>query len=338
MWYIVVVGMLTVVGLESPVQQLLRRMRAASPAWTSCQLIAASSELAADRRVASVLAPRLVEAWNAHRPQPPIDIAGVQAIFAAKQAAIHSIDVVYHSTIRQRGSASSATESSWWTHWRESDEMVQRDVAYEQSGLMPGTADPTAMTWRRSQGRTRFSRAGGPLRAVDAAGASMLGVEDSWLGAGSCLGRRARGTSHAVEHDLTSLLARLPRDVAVVESALSLVSGRPTVVLRLGWQDVCWIYLDPARGFSPLRIDRVLRSEGHIMLSRTDLSDFNQVSSGLWLPWRIRQRKYQIESNCFGPGDDPPGKWTLELDLRAETIRINAPILWVGVNPGDWVP
>ena len=338
MWCIVIVGVLTVVGSESSIQRVLCRMRAASPAWTSCELIAATSEVAADRRVAGVLAPRLVEAWNAHRPQPPIDISGVQAIFAAKQAAIHSIDVVYHSTLRQRRPAASATESSWWTHWRESDEMVQRDVAYEQSGLMLGTADPTAMTWRRCQGRTQFSRAGGPLLAVDAAGASMLGVEDSWLGAGSCLGRRARGTAHAVEHDLTALLTRLPRDVAVVESEMSLVSGRPAVVLRLGWQDVCWIYLDPARGFSPLRIDRVLRSDGHIMLSRTDLTDFHQVSSGLWLPWRIRQRKYQIESNSFGPGDKPVGEWALELDLRAETIRINAPIHWAAADPTHQAP
>ena len=338
MWCIVVVGVLTVVGAESPIQRVLCRMRAASPAWTSSELVAATSEVAADRRVAGILAPRLVEAWNAHRPQPPIDVSGVQAIFAAKQAAIESIDVVYHSTIRQRGSTASATESSWWTHWRESDVMSQRDVAHEQSGLMLGTTDPTAMTWRRSQGRTQFSRAGGPLRAVDAAGASMLGVEDSWLGAGACLGRRARGTAHAVEHDLTSLLARLPRDVAVVESDMSLVSGRPAVVLRLGWQDVCWIYLDPARGFSPLRIDRVLRSEGGVMLSRTDLTDFHQVSRGLWLPWRIRQRQYHIESNSFSPGDEPVGEWTLELDLRAETIRINTPITWPEADPRHKAP
>ena len=74
------------------------------------------------------------------------------------------------------------------------------------------------------------------------------------------------------------------------------------------------------------------------MLSRTDLTDFHQVSSGLWLPWRIRQRQYHIESNSFGPGDDPPGKWTLELDLRAEAILINTPITWAEADPRHRAP
>jgi len=172
-----------------------------------------------------------------------------------------------------------------------------------------------------------FARLDDDLREIPVEAVPMLGIEDSWLGAGGCIGRRWDGTARAVEHDLASLLERLPEGTAVVESSIFRIRSRDVAVLRVGWRTPFWLYLDIDRGFAPIRIDRVMDDPHGPMLARTDMSDFKRYA-GLWLPRRIHLQQYRLQNLRFGPHDRPSSPAYLELDLRAEDILVNARIEW----------
>ncbi|MDP7070442.1 MAG: hypothetical protein QF561_03730 [Phycisphaerales bacterium] len=276
------------------------------------------------------LAESLFTAWNEARPVPPVTVDDVQTIFAAKRDAVASIDVTYRASLHRRDDPSvrqPGRVSVWWTRWRQDAQLLERRVASNQGGLAAPGGDASAMRWASDRIRVWFARLDDELREIPGGEAPMLGIEDSWLGAGGCIGRRWDGTARAVEHDLASLLARLPKGAAVVESATTRIRGREVAVLRIGWRTPFWIYMDIERGFAPLRIDRVIDDEHGPMLARTDLSAFEE-SGRLWLPTHIQLQQYRLASARFGPGDQPPGMPYLDLQLQAGRMLLNTAIDW----------
>ncbi|MDP7029041.1 MAG: hypothetical protein QF733_02335 [Phycisphaerales bacterium] len=275
---------------------LLTRLRAGAGPQTSQALHALVRDTIDHPTGDGDLAGDIMTAWNAGRRPPPVDVSDLEAIFSAKRDAVRRFEVEYATT----STASDGADRSWWTRWTQGPDRAERCTASARNGLRDAAADPTAMRWVRERGRVWFGRMDEPL--TSAAGASMLGLEDSWLGAGGCIGDRRSGLARASEHDLGSLLGRLPFGVAIVESAPMTLEGVDCVVLRVGWEWPCWVYLDPALDFAPRRIDRVMDLAGQATLSRTNLRDFVR-RGGLWIPTRIAWRQHPLSSNDFGPGD-----------------------------------
>ncbi|MCP4839605.1 MAG: hypothetical protein GY894_09650 [Planctomycetes bacterium] len=311
-------------------QEILRDIGTGRMEWSSSELLARIPMDVPGGGRNQPLADQLFNAWNAARDTPPVTVDDVQAIFSAKRDAIESIDVLYQSSLRTESDPSAGQPgraSVWWTWWRQDGDWLVRQVARGRPGLAQPADDAGAMRWQSDRNRVWFARLDDKLQEIPVDSVPMLGVEDSWLGAGGCIGRRWDGTARAVEHDLASLLERLPKGTAIVESATLQLDDREVAVLRIGWRTPFWLYLDIGRGFAPMRIDRVMDDEHGPMLARTDLSDFKQCA-GLWLPRQIRLRQYRLTTTRFGPGDRPTSPAYLELDLQAEHISVNEGIQW----------
>ena len=324
--------MLAIVSAHTPpgqhIEPVLTAMRKAEPAWTSDELLQAVSGVQLDRTTSSIVAPRLIEAWEAHRKRPPIEVGELAMIFAAKRDGVASIDVTYSASLRR-----SAETTHWWVRWLEDESAVQRTVASTPTGLADPMDDPSVMTWRMDGSRMWFSRAGAALREVDPAGLSMVGIEDSWLGAGGCIGSRGAGTARAAEHDLGSMLAAGPAGTAIVESERCIIRGIPAVALRIGWKWPVWVYLDSSRGFAPVRIDRWMEAPGGVLLARTEMRGLKPLKGGLWLPTSIVLQQFPLEEMPANRGDTPDVPPELELRLEQASMRCNEPIMWEEVPP-----
>jgi len=284
---------------------------------SSVALCAAVREQADGAATDNALAGQIVAAWNAGRQPPLVDVGMLQSVFEAKRDAVARFEVDYLTT---QTSPPAARAHTWWTGWSQDSEQAERRTA-AGPGIDP-SQDPTAMRWVRKRGRVWFARLGETLEGVRERGASILGVEDSWLGAGGCIGDVGRGLARAAEHDLGRMLERLPFGVAVVESEPVEIDGVPCVVLRIGWNWPCWVYLDPMLDFGPRRIDRVLDIAGRPTLSRTDLTQPIRCG-GVWLPTRIAWRQYPIAGPNFGPGDEPETKPDWVLESTASRLLVN---------------
>jgi hypothetical protein len=316
------------------VQSVLASMSAARTPWTSCQLMSAVRGIQVGRVESAVLAPRVLAAWEAHRPRPPIEIDELAAVFEAKRDSIDAVEVTYRVTLVRHGVDTGMRSIVWWVYWAQDGYAIHRSVASTRARLSDPRGDASAMAWRTDGKRLWFSKAGSTLREVDPAGLSMVGMEDSWLGAGGCIGRRSDGTARAAEHDLAAMLAASADGTAIIESALTPVGGTPTVSLRMGWTSPCWIYLDPARGFAPLRIDRWLDDDDSIVLARSEMEAFRSVAGGVWLPDRIRLRQYRMPTgtaqNAEAATEAPP---YLDLSVEVVSASLNSPIEWGRVVP-----
>ena len=318
------------------VQSVLAGMKASASPWTSRHLMEAVRGAQVGRQRASVLAPRIIAAWDQHRPRPPIEVGELLAVFRSKRDSIDAVDVEYRVTLIRRSTtdpAESPEPVEWWVRWAEDHHAMHRSVASTRAGLADPVGDSSAMAWRTDGTRLWFSRAGGVLREVDPAGLSMVGLEDSWLGAGGCIGRRSTGTARAAEHDLAAMLACAVEGTAIVESELDLIAGVPVVALRLGWTSPCWIYLDPARGFAPVRIDRWLEETGGTVLARSDMQAFRRVAGGVWLPERIRLRQYRLVGGVLPVGEQPATLPYFDLSVEVSKAMVNSPIEWGLVQP-----
>jgi hypothetical protein len=333
---VVIVGML---GASSSsietVQEVIAEMNHSAIPWTSTQLMEAISGTTVGRDEASVLGPLILAAWEAHRSRPPIEVGDLAAIFEAKRDSIDAVDVEYHVAVKRHNAAASTLDESmtWWVRWWQDQYAVHRSVASTAAGLVNPVDDGSAMAWRTDGERLWFSRRGKVMREVDAASLSMIGIEDSWLGAGGCIGRHADGTARAAEHDLAAMLGSAADGTVVVESSLDVLDDVPVVVLRLGWQHPCWIYLDPARGFSPLRIDRWLEVDKGSILARTEMSEFQQIAGGLYLPKHIELLQYRVSQNMATNNGEPAASPFFELIMHAVRLEINRPIEWGQVLP-----
>lgn len=333
---VVLAAMLAESSPVDMVQSVLHRMKSSETPWTSCELMAAVSGPRVNRQEAALLAPRIIAAWDAHRPRPRIEVHELAAVFESKRDSVDAVEVVYRARLlrREAKAAPLAGPTVWWVHWAQDRYAMHRSVASTQTGLSHPRGDESAMAWRTDGQRLWFSRAGDVLREVDAAGLSMVGIEDSWLGAGGCIGRRSEGTARAAEHDLAAMLAGAAAGTAIIESDLTQVEGTPAIALRLGWASPCWIYLDPARGFAPLRIDRWLDDADGVVLARTDMDTFRLVSGGLWLPERIRLRQYRMPpGTTTETGGDPEEMPYFDLLVEVTNASLNTPIEWGQVLP-----
>ena len=322
-------------GLET-VQEVIAAMNHATTPWTSEQLMQALSGAAVRRDEASVLGPLVLDAWEAHRSRPPIEVAELAVIFEAKRDSIAAIDVEYHITMTRlspRGSSSDEAPMAWWVRWAQDQYAMHRSVAATSAGLANPTQDHSAMAWRTDGKRLWFSRHGNVMREVDAAGLSMVGIEDSWLGAGGCIGRQTDGSARAAEHDLAAMLSHAVPGTVVVESRIEKLGGVSVVVLRLGWQQPCLVYLDPSRGFAPLRIDRWLEDDQGSLLARTEMSHLRQMSGGLWLPEHIKLSQYRMSERVVRADWKPVTPAYVELVMQAVRLQINKPIEWGQVLP-----
>ncbi len=297
---------------------LLARLRAGEGAATSEGLYASVQAMAQGRKQSPRLAKQIVDAWNAGRTPPLISTDNLQAVFDAKRDAVVRFDAEYQTVQTAKGATGDA--HVWWTRWSQSPDQAERQTGASRAAMVDPSQDSTAMRWRRAEGRVWFARMG--ERLVPVGGASILGVEDSWLGAGACIGDRRRGCARAAEHDLGLMLDRLPFGAAIVESETADVDGVACVVLRIGWDWPCWIYLDPAKDFGPRRIDRVLDLAGRATLSRTNLEQFIRCG-GVWLPSRITWRQYPLEGPNFGPGDEPGVEPEWALTSSATHLAVN---------------
>jgi len=262
----------------------------------------------------------IVRAWNSGRTPPIISIEDVAFIFASRRDAIEKFDVTYKTTSQMFSGA--ADPVTWWTSWRQDGMQARRVVAPVVEGLDPDHRHPATMQWQSDRGVVSFGRLNESMRPVPEVGASMLGVEDSWLGAGACIGSIDAGFSRASEHDLGALLERLPSGAAVVETAPVMIQEAACVVLRLGWPRPYWIYLDPELDFGPRRIDRILDLAGVATLSRTTMDQFVQCG-GQWLPTRFRWSQHPLGAGRIGPGDDPESEADWVLAATAHAMAVN---------------
>ena len=322
-------------GLET-VQEVIAAMNHATTPWTSEQLMQALSGAAVRRDEASVLGPLVLDAWEAHRSRPPIEVAELAVIFEAKRDSIAAFDVEYHITMTRLsspGSPSGGGPLTWWVRWAHDQYAMHRSVAATPAGLANPDQDHSAMAWRTDGKRLWFSRQGQMMREVDAAGLSMVGIEDSWLGAGGCIGRQTDGSARAAEHDLAAMLSHAGPGTVVVESRVEMLGGVSVVVLRLGWQQPCLIYLDSSRGFAPLRIDRWLEDDRGSLLARTEMSQFRQMSGGLWLPEHITLSQYRVNERVVRTDWKPATPAYFKLVMQAVRLQINRPIEWGQVLP-----
>lgn len=319
-------------GIET-VQAVMAAMNQSATGWTSQQLLDAVSEASVGRDEASVLGPLVLAAWEANRSRPPIEVDELAAVFQAKRDSIDAVDVVYHVTLKRRSGSAWGEPLTWWVRWAQDQYAVHRSVGATAEGLANPGDDYSAMAWRTDGASLWFSRRGKVMREVDPAGLSMLGIEDSWLGAGGCIGRQSDGTARAAEHDLAAMLQNAAAGTVIVESSLDVLGGVPVVVLRLGWHHPCWMYLDPARGFAPLRIDRWLEDDKGAILARTELSAFQKSAGGLYLPNHIQLVQYRMSENIAMNAGQPAVPAYFELTMQVVRVDINQPIEWGLVLP-----
>jgi hypothetical protein len=318
-------------GRVDLMQSILDRMKSSEHSWTSRDLMEAVRGAPIGRQEAAMLAPRIIAAWNAHRSSPPIEVGELAAVFQSKRDSIEAIDVEYRVSLIRRGDGDSGAAPSpivWWVRWAQDQYAIHRSVAATRVGLANPLGDSTAMAWRTDGQRLWFSRAGGVLREVDSAGLSMVGMEDSWLGAGGCIGRRSDGTARAAEHDLAAMLAGAVDGTVIVESEERHIDGVAVVAVRLGWESPCWIYLDPARGFAPVRIERWLEDNDGRVLARSDMHNFRRLAGGVQMPERVTLRQYRLEA-----GQIPHAAPYLELCMEVAAVAVNTPIEWGQVVP-----
>jgi len=298
--------------------------RGEGPRTSEALYRAVRAALPRGRHVPADLGSVIVTAWDQGRPVPPVSVADLQAIFAGKRDAVRSCEVIYEVRTSAVREASKELEprSSWWTRWWQRGSEALRVVSPSRVGLSEDEGDPARMTWRITNGRVHFARSDGSWRELRESGASILGLEDSWLGGGSCIGQSALGLARAAEHDLAAMLASLAVGTAIVESVETLVDGAACVVLRVGWPRPYWFYLDPAIDFAPRRIDRIVSLTGRLTISRTTMTNFSRCG-GQWVPTSWQWSQHPLRAAEFGPGDEPedPAEWLLEAE--AAMLRIN---------------
>lgn len=130
-----------------------------------------------------------------------------------------------------------------------------------------------------------------------------------------------------LEHDLLGLLASAGSEAVLVESNVVMMHGCATIALRVGWEEPIWLYLDPAIGFAPRRIDRCLSTTMGRVLIRTELEDLHDVG-GLWLPGRMVLTQHLLDSSWFEAGDDPERPWYLKIESTLDAYRWNQAVDW----------
>ena len=281
------------------------------------------------------IGPAMLASWNASRPAPLVTPESIRILFDAKKKSIFSLDVRYRTTLTRRGrdalpsvNAQSSSSEVWWTRWAMDGSRIGRMVASSRQGLAHPSDDQLAQSTVFDGLRTWVREGDQPLSVVSQDEGDLFGIEGTWLGAGGCLGDRDQFTARAGEHDLAGMIERSHPDAIVVESGTIDVAGVVTVVLRMGWDDPIWLYLDPARSLAPVRIDRRLSVDGGTILIRTDVDMLERVESGVWLPRRIRLSQFELPDDQFQAGDEPTGPWYLRIESTLESLACNRPLDW----------
>ena len=303
------------VALASPLTASVAEIRAARPPLDSDALLTLVTRHFAAQAIVREQSTigALLQAWDATRQRPDVDVDDVAAALALRRDAVATLDVVYHASLFIDPLAAGPLRSgvqvggarTWWGRWTRTPPAVRRVVAPDLRTLIDEAPAEALVAAGCDQRGTWSLRGDGALAMpshVPCDGSQVLGLEGPWLGTGMLASVADRGLAVVPSHDVADLLQSLPPGAAVVESDGNLVR------LRIGWTSPLFVWLDAKDN---LAVRRVVRRwwEGEIEMElETTPSAWMPSSAGVAVPTRLH-----VVQRIRGGPQAP----MLELNLRA---------------------
>jgi hypothetical protein len=203
----------------------------------------------------------LLQAWNATRQRPDVDVVDLEGVLGARRDAIATLDVVYHASLfidpqaagPLRANMQVGGSRTWWGRWTRTTTAVRRLAAPDLRTLID-EAPAESLVAAGCDGRGTWSLRGDGVLALPVSvaceGGYVLGLEGPWAGTGLLASRADMGLAVVPSHDLAHELESLPAGSAVVEFDGVLIR------LRVGWTSPLFVWFDPAQQWTIVRVVR----------------------------------------------------------------------------------
>jgi len=237
----------------------------------------------------------VLKVWDSTRPQGPYSLEELREIIRFKKDSVNSIYVEFVDTKKIYKTLASGLISAPYAKeirtvkFAQQGDKLHRSEARKFAFSLGGSFEeerPVARAFDgESEYRLYYSSYETPRgQIVKGVGREAYYRDDYWPALAASLGQQDNGSATAYYYDLMSCL-QIP-GVAYVKPGYVDVNGTPTIVVEYGKPRAATFYLDPKRGFTPVKI------EAYSTINNVDVKKIIQYSNHtgqdtLFMPLRV---------------------------------------------------